>query len=81
MEEYSQTDVPEYDFLNLKLLEPYGELLYLKTEVEINPFKIDVHFNKLINANFESMKTILTVLKENISIKLFFPANHLYLFK
>ena len=74
MEGYSQTDVPEYDFLNLKLLVPYGELLYLKTEVEINPFKIDVHFNKLINANFESMKTILTVLKEKHNHKIIFSS-------
>jgi hypothetical protein len=41
-----------------------NQLLYLKTEVIINLFKIDVQLKKLIDANFESMKTILPVLKE-----------------
>jgi hypothetical protein len=41
-----------------------NQLLYLKTEVELNLFKIDVQLKKLIDANFESMKTILPVLKE-----------------
>lgn len=51
-----------------------NQLLYLKTEVEINLFKIDVQFKKLIDANFESMETILPVLKEKHNQKISFSS-------
>ena len=51
-----------------------NQLLYLKTEVEINLFKIDVQLKKLIDANFESMKAILPVLKEKHNQKISFSS-------
>ncbi len=51
-----------------------NKLLYLKTEVEINLFKIDVQFKKLIDANFDSMKAILPVLREKHNQKISFSS-------
>ena len=51
-----------------------NQLLYLKTDVEINLFKIDVQFKKLIDANFDSMKVMLTFLREKHNQKISFSS-------
>ena len=51
-----------------------NQVLYLKTEVEINLFKIDVQLKELIDAKFESMKVILPVFKEKYNQNISFSS-------
>ena len=51
-----------------------NQVLYLKTEVEINLFKIDAQLKELIDANFESMKVILPVFKEKYNQNISFSS-------
>ena len=50
------------------------QVLYLKNEVVINLFKMDVQLKQLIDTNFDGMKSILPIFKEKYENKISFSS-------